>query len=412
MLKDLIQQGELVFGDYLKKSYHMDQPNSIVDPEYTKMLISKFGDLAKNIAPVAKPTSREEVLINELKRLSKYYVITLSEELEPRTATPQEVLDRYFIKAEDINIIKVWLKAKRGAILEANTRQLEFHSGVRKAKIKLGSKALRERAEELINQYLELVKEAVKSILPLPEYANVLQDFVISTDSAENRASSNRIAKVSFVDTHNCTYMVNGQVYIDSVEFITQFGHEVLGHCLNYVVTEKSGLPIFIKENYFTITSATRESVSEYFEQRLFELLTGYKDSAGSFNAFESMDKVYQRHKDTYILDSYFKKLQMLGLWILSTSKMDDYDKQMQELADYSIEPKYVSWFLNKHRNNWNRSTGLLLPTIVAELRYSVESTVRMLNKKKPTDINKFERAILTGAWSPEGFSEWVTLIG
>ena len=177
MHKDLIQQGELVFGDYLKRSYHMDQPNSIVDPEYTKMLINKFGDLAQNISSVAKPTSREEVLVNELKRLSKYYVVTLSEELEPRTATPQEVLDRYFIKAEDINIIKVWLKEKRDAILEANARQFEFHSGVRKVKIKLGSKDLRLRAEKMINQYLELLKEAVKSTLPMPEFSSVLQDF-------------------------------------------------------------------------------------------------------------------------------------------------------------------------------------------------------------------------------------------
>jgi len=412
VLKDLIQQGELVFGDYLKRSYHTDQPNSIVDPEYTKMLISRFGDLDKSIQPVANPRSREEVLVNELERLSRYYVVTLSEELEPRTATPKEILDRYFIKDEDIITIKVWLKEQRGQILEANKRQFEFHSGVRKAKIKLGSKDLREKAEELVNQYLRLLKEVVRNTLPLPEYNNVLRDFIISSDSAENRASSNRIAKVCFVDTHNCTYMVNGQVYIDSVEFIAQFGHEVLGHCLNYVVTEKSNLPIFIKENYFTITSATRESVSEYFEKRLFELLIGWKDSAGSFDAFESLEKVCQRYKDTYILDSYFRKLNLLGLWILSTSKMDDYNKQMAELAGYSIEPKWVSWFLNKHRNNWNRSTGLLLPSIVSELRYSVESATKLLDKKKPTDINKFERAILTGAWSPDGFEEWITLTG
>lgn len=412
MLKNLIQQGELVFGDYLKRSYHLSQPHSISDPESTKVLISNFDGLGKKIQNVKDPNSQDAVLTNELKRISQYGVATLSEELETRTATPKEVMDRYFVKTEDIDLIKAWLKEKREQVLEANKRQLEFYSGRKRSRVYLGSTVLRERAEALMERYLDLLKRAVKEVLLLEEYNYVLDNFIISTDSVTDRSFADRSAKVSMISTGGCVYIIDGEIFVDSVEFIGKFGHEVLGHCLNYAFTEKSNLPKFIKENYFAITSATRESVSGYFENRLFDLLLAKPDATKAFEAFEPFKQVFQRFKDTFLLDDYGKKLRMLGFWVMSNSKMDDYEKQVKELAEYSIEPKWVSWFLNKHRNNWNRPTGLLLPNIVSELRYSVESVTKLLDKKNPTDINKFERALLTGAWSPEGFEEWVSLTG
>lgn len=410
MPKDIIKQGESVFGDYLKRAYHMDQPNSVADPEYTKVLINEFEDLNKSIQQIKTPKSRKDVLTNELKRISKYYVTTLSEELDPRTATPKEVIDRYFIKDEDIDFLKTWLKENREKVLEANKRQLEFYSDSRRSRVHLGSKALRDQAESLMERHLDLLKRAVKEVLLLDEYNHVLGSFVISTDSVVSRSYADKIARISMVGTGACVYMVDGKMFIDSVELIGKFGHEVLGHCLNFVFTEKSDLPLFIKEDYFAVTSASRESVSGYFKNRLFDLLLTKPDSIKDFEMDEPFERIFQRYKDTFLLDEYSLRLNMLGFWVMSNSTMNGYNDQMKDLAEYSIEPKWVSFFLNRHRNDWNRSTGLLLPNIVSELRYAVESVTKILNKKKPSDIKKFERAILTGAWSPDGFEEWVSL--
>jgi len=411
VLDDLIKQGELVFSDFVKRANHLDQPGSIVDPQDTKVLIDKFNELNKSVAPIENPKSRDEVLANELKRTAVHCVNVLGDELEVRTSTPKEVMDRYSVSSEDFNSTKLWLIENRGQVLSANKRQLELYSTWGRGPVYVGSKKIREAAEALAEGYLEVLKQAVQDVFPTEEYRDTLDSFIVSLDSAETRSYASRQSKVSMLSTRASVYVIKGKMVIDSVDFIRLFGHEVLGHALNYFMTENSDLPLFVKENYYTSTSATRESVSSYFEKRLFDLLNAEPEAVKLLEAYESFESVYKRFFDTSLLDDYHKKLSQLGFWIMSNSKMDDYEDQMKELAVYSIEPKWVSGFLNRHRNDWNRSTGLLLPKVVSELRYSVDVVPQILEKKKPNDITKFERTLLTGAWSPDGLKEWVNLM-
>jgi len=414
MLKELIVQGEKVFKKFLGRSYHLDQPNSIVDPEYSKTLLDDFTQLKADLSSVlsAQPKTVDEVLINELARVADFCVSVLDEDSESRAFPPEKIFDMYSVEKNYFDDVKVWLSDNREKVRNVNKRQLENYAESGRTRVMLGSKLLRDRAEKIGERLLGEFTSVVGSIFPMPGYQEFLNNYCISFDSFEKRSYANRKLRVVMLSTSDCFYGLNGELFVDPVLFIRAFGHEVLGHAMNYYLTDQSTLPLFAKENYFAISSSTRESICEYFEDRLFELLRGHSDKIGVLEKLPPFDVIYQRYEDTKLLDIYSKKLFRLGIWILANSTKSDYDKKIFALGEYSIEPKWLSWFVNKHRDSWDKSSGLLLSKITRELRYAndiVPEIIATTGSKGPS-VPDVEKCLLTGTWSPQGLVEWVRL--
>ena len=106
----------------------------------------------------------------------------------------------------------------------------------------------------------------------------------------------------------------------------------------------------------------------------------------------------------------YWNKLSMVGFWVLSHTKMDDFDKQVNELLPYSIDIKWPANFVNRHRQDWNRSTGLLLPKVVSELRYSADPVKELLEGVSADRKADLEKLILIGNWTPYSLKHWVRI--
>ena len=412
MDNSLITQADKVFSDFFKREIYLDQPYAIKDLDYSERLITEFKSLLPLIPKDAPAETETGIVTRELGRICSFFIDTLEESLTSKTTEPMEIVARFQIEPSDIEAIRHWLKANRQAVVKANTEQMEKSNGDRRTSIPAGSRELRRKAEDILTGCIEDLKALAVEALGMEELSALLSEFTVSIDSVSTRATSNRISKVALVSLQGCVYMSKGSIYVDVARLIKEFAHEVVGHCLNYYLTEHSKLPIFVKENFYLDTSSTRESVSDHMERYFFAACMERSKKLSSNPHFYQLEKEYTNFSNISLLEKYYRYLESLGIWVLATSKMDDHRLQTEKLEQYSIEPKWVSWFINRHRNNWDRSTGLLLPSVVSDLRYSLESVDKQISKRKPKDMLKFHRAVLTGCWTPKGFENWVDLTG
>jgi len=66
-----------------------------------------------------------------------------------------------------------------------------------------------------------------------------------------------------------CYQTEDSGLNINEIELIKLYGHEGMGHALNYVLTGENDLPYFLKT--ITIaTKSTKESVAQFYENVIF----------------------------------------------------------------------------------------------------------------------------------------------
>jgi len=408
-LKDLIQKGNKLYEKVLKREYHFDQPYSVIDLDYTKNLLSDFKNLYKELPKNENPRSLDELLVYELSKICRNQIDNLEDEFNPSIKTPDQVISMYEVGSEDLDKIKEWLRSNRENIVAANLRQMDAYSSSRRSDVALGSPQLRAVVESLILSYIEIFKKVLSQYFPdFPGIPQLLDTYVISVESVNPRSYADKVAKAAYIGVARCCYMLDGKVNLIPEKLLSLFGHEVLGHCLNYINTDLSELPLFVKENIGPMSSASKESVADHFESLIFEFLNDNKQAADSMGFEEDFKKIYERYNDTRILTDYWNNLAMVGFWIMSHTKMDDFDKQVKELLPYSIDIKWPANFVNRHRQDWNRSTGLLLPKVVSELRYSADPVKEMLAGVDKVKEEEIEKLILIGNWTPASLKHWV----
>lgn len=407
--KSFIQEGNSIFSEVDKRRTHLNQRYSLVDQELTQKLITDLKNLSSKLPVIKNPQNLEEVLVSELKRSCDGGVLVLNEDLSQNIAIPENILSKYNVRKDDIDLIKDWLLSNKANILQANKRQFDYHSKHRTIGVPMGSPELRTSAEDLVAKNISLMKEILhKYFQDFKGIKLLLDTYIITLDSNEKRSFASRVGKVAVICIEPITSLYNGKIELIPERFIRIFGHEVIGHCLNYVLTENSELPFFIKEGFPSLTMAAAESMTNYWEDKLFHDLVSNSQIKELLSHDESFEEVYNRYQDVKILSEYAKKLEMLGLWTLATSKAGDVKDQIESLQKYSLNPSWPSYFVNSYRNNWNRETGFLLPRYVSELRYSVDPVGKVLKHVSKKNLKRFEELISTGFWTPDGLTEWV----
>ncbi|HLB51933.1 hypothetical protein A3F07_02190 [candidate division WWE3 bacterium RIFCSPHIGHO2_12_FULL_38_15] len=410
-LKDLISKGNKLYERVLKREFHFDQPYSIIDLEYTRNLLSDFKMLSGELPKIEGPKSLDEILVYELSKICNNQIQNLEDEFNPSIKTPEQVISMYEVTSKDLDEIKKWLSTNKDKVIAANLRQMEAYSSSRRSEVALGSPKIRVDAEFLVLRYVDNFKKVLSEFFSdFPGVPQLLDEYIISVESDNSRSYADKVAKASYLSVAKCCYMLDGKINLIPERLISLLGHEVLGHCLNYINTDLSDLPLYIKENLNAMTSASKESVADHFESLVFEFLNGNKNAADSMGFEEDFENIYNRFKDTRILMDYWNKLSMVGYWILSNTKVDDFNKQVKELLTYSIDIKWPASFVNRHRQDWNRSTGLLLPKFVSELRYSVNPVKEMLAGVNDARKSKIEKLILVGNWTPTSLKYWISV--
>lgn len=405
--QEFIEKGNELFQRRYKRQIHLFQPKSFVDTESSEQLINDLLQLHNEIPEIVKFDSKEAVFLKELKALSKGTAFDLQDDIRKDIATPDEILEMYNIKKDDIDELKDWLLANKNNIKLANNRLFEFHSTEDRDSVALGVEPLRITALELVQNKIDmmeiLLKKYFNNFTGIQEFFN---NYKVYADCIRNRSATYKVSKIVTISVEHMVYMKDNVMKLDFQEFLRVYCHEVLGHGLNFAQTATTDLPFFIKDSLwlpFSIT--TRESVAQYFQDWFFYEVMDNSEVFKFLNAIEPFENIYTRYIDTEILGKYWTKLSRVAIWILAKSKMNDHLKQIEEISKYAISPKYATKFVNRYRNHWNRATELLLPEDVMELKYAVDPVAKVIGLG---DKKKIEKLILTGMWTPDGLVDWV----
>lgn len=402
-----IERGNDIFRRRYKRQIHLTQPNSIMDIEYAQRIMNDLQKLSNEIPCIDSPKTKEEMFVKELKNLAKGVVFDINDDISKNIATPEEVMEMYCIKQEDIDENKAWLLENRDTIVKANRNLLENETSQLTSKILLEIKDIRTDGIKMAQEHIDEMGDILKKHFgQLPGITELFNIYKIYPEAQGTRSATHKVSKIITIAVKNILSMKGHELVFNLEEFLKIYSHEVLGHGLNFVLTASREFPFFIQDGLFLpITGATKEAVSQYFQEWFFDKAVGNPEICKILGKYEPFELIYSRYKDTNILDKYWSKLAHVGLYALATTKADDHDNQIKEISKYSISPKYAANFVNKRRNEWNKATGLLLPSQVSELRYAVDPVSKVISLG---EVSKIEQLILTGCWTPTGLIDWV----
>lgn len=403
-----IEEGNKIFTDIERYIAFLDAPFAIRPVQFAADLIKRISNLEAQIESL-EPKTTEELFLVELKRRLFGQRQLLEVELSGKVPTLNDIVQTYFIPEEDLVELGEWLNANRNEVQNANQRTFENYTDKRRTTTPLGNHLLRTQAENLIQEFIQKYTPLVKKVFKdIPEFDTFLANYHILTDTSTNRSVSNRFGKVMLISVSATTYIQDGILKVNPELLLSTLNHEVVGHGLNYSITEHSNLPEFIKTGSSEITASTRESLAEYMESYIFEELKLISNITQELSLNESFEQIYTRYSDSRLMDTYWKKLSRYA--ILTASKLTKNDTQdiLKQISDVSIDSGYANRFISRIRNEWHPHSNTLLPSVISELKYCANPVKRVVSES--TTIPKLSKHMFTGFWTPTGYQQWTKL--
>ncbi|MBU0760106.1 MAG: hypothetical protein KJ600_00320 [Nanoarchaeota archaeon] len=199
-------------------------------------------------------------------------------------------------------------------------------------------------------------------------------------------------------------------------ELIRIYGHEGMGHALNNVVTGNNDLPYFLSESS-PLTTATEESVAQFFQERLFEDLRNAPEVQRELDIEHKFERIYQEAEDIKKLKEFWLRQKHYGIVVLGNKRLGDptdpsvITKKIELLNEVMLQGETARYFIEQHRHNFD-SEGNLDRGVVGELVYCAQPVARAMKIFSGRGIKYdsgeertlIDRTLLRGFWTPEGF--------
>ncbi|MDO8508242.1 MAG: hypothetical protein Q7S27_01005 [Nanoarchaeota archaeon] len=379
--------------------------------------------LADNIPEIAIPQNQDELMQAELKRRLNGEATCLDHVLSGRLYKYDNVIDMYGVPKEDILLLRPWLEANKEKVQEAVERL--FHArDIEGYEIPLASDipGLRRQVDEFAGAHIQRYHKTIGKFLEgLTKVGAFLRDInAVPTESQRsyfNTLTNNLAVSIPAI----CFTKEDGTLHIKEKELIRIYGHEGMGHALNYVVTRSNGLPYFLTQSS-ALTTSTEESIAQFYENVLFEDLKKSPETQRSLGIEHKFAEIYQESKDTEFLEEYRRRIFQYGITVLAdTSLGDPTDPNVLEIKankinDLAIDKSHVKSWIQTNRYSFD-SEGNLNPGLVSELRYCARPVHRALEEFSRNGIiydekgrNIIDSIFLRGLWTPIGFVENVRI--
>ena len=214
-----------------------------------------------------------------------------------------------------------------------------------------------------------------------------------------------------------CFQAEDGSLHVREGELIRIYGHEGMGHAVNWVLSKSDSLPyILSRDTVFTI--ATAESLAQYYQKIIFDDLKKSPQTQKELGIHHKFDEIYREHVDTNLLEEYKNKLSQYAITVMADKTLGKHDdelvikKKMELLSQVAIDPNYPLKVINSYRNEFD-TQGNLNWQIVSELRYCALPVQRGLEEFAKKGIlyegkgrSIIDETFLTGFWTPAGFVE------
>ncbi len=373
--------------------------------------------LAENLPVIKNPENEDQLIKSELKRRMHGEGAYIDQRLSGKLYDFDSVVDILGIPKKDILSLKPWLEANKEKTQEAIERL--FHSrDIEGYELSLASDipSVRRQAEEFTGAHIQRYHKTIGSFLESLTKVGVFLRDINAVPTTEDRSYFNKVTNNLAISIASvCFSKEDGTLHIRDKDLIRIYGHEGMGHALNYLITGTNKLPYFLKQNS-TLTVSTGESIAQFYENVLLEDLKRSPETQKKLGIEHKFAEIYQEAKDTEQLEEYKKRIYQYAITLLGDKSLGEANdpavlrKKAEILSEVAIDRGGVSSFIQSKRYSFD-SEGNLDPALVGELRYCAKPVNRALEEFAKQGINYDEEnrsiidsTFLKGLWTPIGF--------
>jgi hypothetical protein len=383
----------------------------------SQKLAESIHAFADGISEVENPRTQDQLIQSELKRRMPGEAAYLDQKISGKLYDFDTVVEILGIPKEDIVSIKPWLEANKGETQNAVERL--FHSrDIEGYELSVSADVpgVRRQVEEFAGAHIQRYHKTLGKFLQgLTKVGAFLRD-INAVPTTRDRSYFNSLTNTLAVSIAGiCFSKEDGTLHIRDKELIRLYGHEGMGHALNYVVTRSNDLPFFLTQNS-ALTSATAESVAQFYEKVILEDLRRSRETQKTLGIEHKFAEICQEAKDTEQLEEYKRRIYQYGIQVLGDKSLGDPNdpavlkKKGEIISDVAIDNSGVQRWIQNNRYNFD-SEGNLDPQLVGELRYCARPVERALKEFAKRGIsydesgrNIIDQTFLRGLWTPVGF--------
>ncbi|VVB77845.1 Uncharacterised protein [uncultured archaeon] len=414
-LEEKLKETELLIKN-LDRIGKFSNKYSITPTKEALKLAESMQNLAKSI-PEVQPKNEEEVVQSELKRRLHGEGAYLEHQASGRLYDFDTVINILGIPKEDITSLRPWLETTKEKTTDAIERL--FHSrDIEGYELAVPSDipGVRRQAEEFagahIQRYHKTIGKFLQGLTSIGGFLREISAVPTTQDRSYFHPLTNNLA-ISI--PRICFSKEDGTLHIRDKELIELYGHEGMGHALNYVITRLSKFPYILKHNS-DLNSSTRESVAQFYENRLLEDLKNSPETQKALGIEHKFDGIYQEAKDTEQLEEYKRNITYYTICVLADKSMGEYNdpevqkKKFDLVSEVAIDKARILGWMQQQRYNFD-SEGNLGSGLVSELRYCANPVARAIEEFSKRGVRYdnsgrtvIDSTLLTGFWTPLGF--------
>jgi hypothetical protein len=380
-------------------------------------IIKGMKEIAVSLPDIKNPNNQDELIQSELKRRLIGEAFNLEQGATPRNYDFDTVVSMLAIPRSDMEGLRGWLLANKEETIEAIERAYQIKD-IKNYELDLpfDIPSVRRQAEEFaaiyIQKYHKTLGKLLQDLTKVGEYLRDI-DAVPTTDPRSYFHPLKNTLAIGIPTI--CFTTEDGNLQIRKLDLISLYGHEGMGHALNQVLTKTNSLPYFLTKNR-AMTSATMESVAQFYEDRIFEDLKNSPKTQRELGIEHNFDELYHEAEDIRKLRTYNSKLFQYSIIVLADKSLGEPEdkstirKKAEILNEVTVHRKYPLHFLEENRKNFD-SEGNLNPRIVVELQYCAQPVQRALDEFANQGItyegggrSKIDATLLKGFWTPVGY--------
>jgi len=380
-------------------------------------LVESMQVLSDSIPEIGTPTSHEELIQTELKRRIHGEASFLEQQLSGRPYEFGTVINILGIPEEDLASLRPWLEANKTKTQESierlfHSRDLEGYELAVSSDIPNVRMQVEAFSDVHIQRYHKTIGKFLESLTSIGKFLRDINAVPTTNDrSYFNQLTNNLAISVPKI----CFSKEDGTHHINEKELIMIYGHEGMGHALNFVVTRSANMPYFLTQ-LSTLNVATAESVAQFYENQLLEDLKNSRATQKKLGIESIFDEIYQETKDTNQLDEYQKKMIYYAICVLGDKSLGDYNNpetlknKIEIINQVAIDKGGLANWMQQKRYSFD-SEGNLEAGLVSELRYCANPVTRAIEEFKRCGINYvgdgrtlMDTTMLRGLWTPIGF--------
>lgn len=373
-------------------------------------------ELASSIPEIRTVENQDQLFLSEVKRRMYGEAAYLDKRLSGKLYDFETVIRLLGIPNEDIDSLRPWLESNKDKTQEAierlfHSRDIEGYELPLAIDIPSVRRQVEEFAGAHIQRYHKTIGKFLQSFTNIGEFLRDINAVPTTERSYFNHYSNTLAVNIPSI----CFSKEDGTLHIRDGEIIRIYGHEGMGHALNFVVTNANGLPYFLTQGSHLATP-TAESIAQFYENVLLEDLRKSPEIQKALGIEHKFSDIYREAKDTEQLKDYNQRLFQYSISVLGDKNLGKYDDpeimkiKTEIISQVAINKSEVNSWIQNHRYNFD-SEGNLDTSTIAELRYCARPVSRALNEfgKRGIDYegkgrDLIDSTFLRGLWTPIGF--------